>query len=577
MVEKKIKDIVSKTKTLKNKIKEFKIKKNIPKDNKPNIIQQDRKSLRFIDALDGVYSLEEVEIIKNADLSQSRTLQASFLMEDDDKRKAFISKILPDAVYIKTMEELTSKYILSDQMLISEVSKEKKDILTHNGAILCENIETGKKAIGFVIPFLDIQKLFFEEYFFIGNEIFQFYTKDTRSLQFIGVDNENKVENLLQYMESNNIADLHLKMANEFSYQITGRIGSDIETLSKNQFLNIEIIKELIESLIIAADQDPYVKKPEIRGLLKEKVFNKDGAKITRTYRLHIIEQSYAGKVGFSVSIRRLMNYKELRGMTLPKMGYTGETNKILNNIVKYVNNGLIIVSGAVNSGKSTFLYKMVDMLLESGKRVITVEAPIEIPIPGIIQIDLKNTEDADDELKFTLEKAIASMLSHDLDVGLINEVRYESEIKKLIELALVGHLAATTMHANDVKSTIVRLLEVVNDTQVFGTFRLFVNQRLIDLKCLECNGTGEDNEENPCKKCDGRKTYGKIALPEVLYFKRRLEKDDPIYDFEKLVEMGKADYFPRIHFGQELYDKNLLLDQTWKEIQIEAGVIDEL
>lgn len=564
MIDKKIKKL---KKYLKKYLKKNKnLTKTISKTN----------SLGFLNALDDIYDNDEIQTIRNIDLSKKTTLESNFIVEDDIKREKLIKKLIPDAIFINSMEELTSKYILSDQMMIAEVSQEKKDILTKHGAILCENVNTGKKAIGLLIPFLDVQKLFFEEFFFIGNEIYQFYTKDTTNLKFIGIDNNNKVENLLQYMESKDISDLHLKMQNEFSYQITGRIGSNVESLSKNQFLNIDIIKDLIDSLIIAADQDPYVKKPEIRGLVKEKVFCKNGTKVGRTYRLHIIEQSYSGKTGFSVSIRRLMNYKELRGMSLLKMGYTGQTNKILNDIIQYVHNGLVIVSGAVNSGKSTFLYKMVDLLLQEGKRVISIEAPIEIPIPGIIQIDLKNTEDADIELKFTLEKAIASMLSHDLDVGLINEVRYDSEIKKLIDLALVGHLAASTMHANDVKSTLVRLLEVVNDTQVLGTFRLFINQRLIDLKCLYCHGTGENNKGEVCPKCEGRGTYGKIALPEVLYFKRKLDKDDPIYDFNKLVSLGKADYFPRMYFAKDLREKGLLLDSTWKEILVEAGEIDE-
>jgi protein transport protein HofB len=257
--------------------------------------------------------------------------------------------------------------------------------------------------------------------------------------------------------------------------------------------------------------------------------------------------------------------------MTLKSMGYIKEAHDIIMDVIKYTDSGVIIVSGATNSGKSTFLYKIVELLLGLNKRVITIENPIEIPVPGLIQLDLKKTEDAIEALKVTIVKAIGYLMSHDPDVGLINEVRYADEISELINLALKGHLAATTMHSNDIKACLTTLRDATGgNVQSEGTYKLFINQKLVDTKCQVCFNNKEKKVD--CRNCKGRGLKGKIALPEILYFKKELGKNDNIFDFKQLAKDGIVDYYPRMYFAKYWYDQNKLTDKEWDKARMEAG-----
>ncbi|VAY88230.1 General secretion pathway protein E [hydrothermal vent metagenome] len=521
----------------------------------------------------------------NQEVNAITTLNNDVFLGNTEDREEVLKSLAPNIPFVHTMDDLTDKYLPNDYGFIMDGS-EKSKILSSNLAIVCENKLTGKKAIGLAYPFLNLGEIVVDEYFFIGNEITHFYSeKESFMGKILQEDNDNildseedehaRIDNLLQMMETRSITDLHIYLANEYSYEITGRVTSQKESISKGTPINISVINKLVEGLITRAQQDPFTKRAETRGLIKYKVTTSNGTKVDRTFRLHIFDQSFPPVTGSSVSIRRLMTFAELTRMSLDSMGYIKELRGIIEHVLTYAVSGIVVVSGATNSGKTTFLYKLVELLLARDKRVITIENPIEISVPGLIQIDLKKTEDAIDKLQVTITKAIGYLMSHDPDVGLISEVRYDDEIRSLISLALKGHLAATTMHSNDVKSCLVTLMEAIGDTQAIGTYRLFVNQKLVDLKCQACNGKVQNiiDEENACKSCGGRGVKGKMALPEVLYFRRQLTSDDNVLDFDTLVKKGIAEYYPRMHFAQHWHKKNLLTDLVWEEIKTEAGV----
>jgi Tfp pilus assembly pilus retraction ATPase PilT len=547
---------------------------------------------------DGIVTLEEVSnnlilldsiksTMQNPELTNKfqenhtciTTLNEDVFLGSSKKREALIKKIKPDALFIHTMEELAQNYNPNDYSVVMDMPG-KSEILSNNFAIVCENRFTGKKALGIAYPFLGISSLLIEEYFFIGNEIIHFYSQKESFMGLLfensgedkNIDEKSKINGLLQMMETKGISDLHIFLANEYSYDITGRVTSEKESISKGKPINIHIIDTLVEGLITRSQQDPFVKKPEIRGLVKHKVSNPKGGKVDRTFRIHMIDQSFPPTVGVSTSIRRLMTFSELTRMNLEDMGYIKETKDIIDKVLNYADTGIIVVSGATNSGKSTFLYKLVELLLQLNRRVTAIENPIEIPVPGLIQIDLKKTEDAVKELKVTLVKAIGYLMSHDPDVGLINEVRYADEIKELINLALKGHLAATTMHSNDIKACLTTLKEATGgDSQAYGTYRLFINQKLVDTKCQKC--MGNKDPDIVCKNCDDRGVKGKVALPEVLYFKKQVRPEDDVFNFSKLVEDGIAEYYPRIYFAKYWYEQNKLTDKDWDKVRIEAGL----
>jgi twitching motility protein PilT len=120
---------------------------------------------------------------------------------------------------------------------------------------------------------------------------------------------------------------------------------------------------------------------------------------------------------------------------------------------------GLILVTGAAGSGKSTTLAAMIDYLNENERRsVITVEDPIEFLFRNkkclITQRDL-----GDDTQSFS--SALIHALRHDPDVIVIGEMRDLPTISTAMRAAETGHLVIGTLHSNDAAQSIDRIIDM--------------------------------------------------------------------------------------------------------------------
>lgn len=120
---------------------------------------------------------------------------------------------------------------------------------------------------------------------------------------------------------------------------------------------------------------------------------------------------------------------------------------------------GLVIVSGATGSGKSTTLASMVDYVNASrSSHIITIEDPIEYihtcKKSAINQLQVgRDTPDVD--------TALRSSLRQDPDVILIGELRDLETIRLALTAAETGHLVMTTLHASTSPLAISRIIDI--------------------------------------------------------------------------------------------------------------------
>jgi type II secretory ATPase GspE/PulE/Tfp pilus assembly ATPase PilB-like protein len=468
-----------------------------------------------------------------------------------------------DILFIETLNELEENYDLSDYHLMENNDFKKFQVLKDAKAIIGVNKKTMKKAIGIFQPTISIAEMYMEEYFFISPEIVtHFY--NTKNIDFIqDVDEENKLHQLLQYMEHKKTSDLHFFPLNDFYYTFTARINSDVSKITENR-IKKSIVNDLIRESIIACGQDVYTKTPEVRGLIKQSLVS-EGKKIERNFRVHIIDSSTGNEKGKSVSIRKLMNFDELSKLGLDGLGYGADAQEIIKEAVNTFHNGVSIISGATNSGKSTLLYTILIYLLNKGKRIHTIESPIEMVIPGLIQIDLKDTEQAKEELRMDMTKAMKAMLSQDPDISLINEVRSKEEIMDLMNLALQGHMAFSTIHANDVSSTLTRLYKSASKEDIVNSLRMIVNQELISKKCQICSGVGE-TINGTCPACEGKKVLGRLPVYEIALYKN-IEESDNLQNFEELIKEKKLSYISKIDVIKDYKERDIIMAEDYNRI----------
>jgi len=120
---------------------------------------------------------------------------------------------------------------------------------------------------------------------------------------------------------------------------------------------------------------------------------------------------------------------------------------------------GLVLVTGATGSGKSTSLAAMINMInQERHCHIITVEDPIEYTFRNVKSI-IEQREVGCDTHSFG--DALKHVLREDPDVILIGEMRDLETIQSALNMAETGHLVFATLHTSDSVQTINRIIDV--------------------------------------------------------------------------------------------------------------------
>ncbi len=120
---------------------------------------------------------------------------------------------------------------------------------------------------------------------------------------------------------------------------------------------------------------------------------------------------------------------------------------------------GLILVTGATGSGKSTSLAAMINMInQERHCQIVTIEDPIEYTFKNIKAI-VEQREVGNDTRSFAA--ALKHVLREDPNVILIGEMRDLETIQSALNIAETGHLVFATLHTSDSVQTVNRIIDV--------------------------------------------------------------------------------------------------------------------
>jgi twitching motility protein PilT len=120
---------------------------------------------------------------------------------------------------------------------------------------------------------------------------------------------------------------------------------------------------------------------------------------------------------------------------------------------------GLVLVTGAAGSGKSTTLAAMLNYLNETEKRnVITIEDPIEFLFRNNKCI-IRQRDLGDDTKSFA--NALVHILRHDPDVIVVGEMRDLATISTAVQAAETGHLVVGTLHTFDAPQSVDRIIDM--------------------------------------------------------------------------------------------------------------------
>ena len=190
---------------------------------------------------------------------------------------------------------------------------------------------------------------------------------------------------------------------------------------------------------------------------------------------------------GEKIVIRILDYTRSLQG--LEHLGFSHTNFEKLKRMIA-VPNGIILVTGATGSGKSTTTYSILETLNKKEVNIITVEDPVEMSIEGLNQVQVNS------EIGLDFATVLRSILRQDPNIILIGEIRDSETAKIAVRASITGHLVISTIHTNNSLSTIERLLDMgVERYLLSSALTGIISQRLAKKICPKCRIERETTE----------------------------------------------------------------------------------
>ncbi len=191
---------------------------------------------------------------------------------------------------------------------------------------------------------------------------------------------------------------------------------------------------------------------------------------------------------------------------------------------------GIVLVTGPTGSGKTTTLYSILSHVNTESVNIMTLEDPVEYPIPLIRQSSVNEAA------KLDFVNGIRSMMRQDPDIILVGEIRDHPTAEMAFRAAMTGHQVYSTLHTNSAIGAIPRLLDIgILPDIMAGNIIGIVAQRLIRILCRHCKyGYHPDNLERKmlgvrydeditiyraagCDICHHQGYTGRQAIMEIL------------------------------------------------------------
>ena len=339
-----------------------------------------------------------------------------------------------------------------------------------------------------------------------------------------------------------NVSDLNITVGKPFQVESSGQLtGIDIDppfpelTPFQAEIFSLNLVNQdrrLTETLLIEGSCDSSYELP---GKAR--------------FRVNIFSQ----RSNYSVVLRKLeTKIPTLDEMNLPEAFYKMTQEK----------NGIIFVTGATGSGKSTSLAAVLNQINETKSvHVVTLEDPVEFQHPHkkatFNQREMGNDFD-------TFASGLRAALRQAPKVILVGEMRDRETVEIGISAAETGHLVVSTLHTVDAGQTINRILgmfstEEENQVRIrlADTVRWIVCQRLLP-----------------------REGGGRVAAFEIMGTNLRI-KDTILHGesdgktFYEIIQAGKAFHMTTFDdYIIELYEKGLVSEETAMAYASQKGIV---
>ena len=271
------------------------------------------------------------------------------------------------------------------------------------------------------------------------------------------------MDEILELVIERDASDVHLICGNKPIL----RIARELEPIEEMEVLTPEDMNEIYDYLV--------------RGNLDKDAVFRETRKLDTSYEFKDVRFRVNISNSFDIPVYTLRLIKN----TLPTFEELGVPDIVRR--MTYQPQGLILVTGKTNSGKSTTLSALIAHINETqNKKILTLESPIEYMHTSknslIIQKEVGSGRDC-----LTYHDGVKNALREDCDILVIGEIRDKITMEAAIEMAESGHLVIGTLHTKSCAETIDRMInfyEVRDQASIkyllSALLKLVVSQRLL-------------------------------------------------------------------------------------------------
>src|ERR1051326_4483252 len=269
-----------------------------------------------------------------------------------------------------------------------------------------------------------------------------------------------RIDDLLRVATSHNASDLHLKVG---AFPVM-RIAGELHPIENAPRLKPEDSLDMAFSMMSNRQKQRFKEVSEVDiGY---------GVSGLGRFRANIFQQR--GTV--SIVLRVIPDHNK----SVAQLGLPPVIDKIAEE-----RRGLILVTGATGSGKSTTLASMIDLInsTRSG-HIVTIEDPIEFLHRDKHAFVTQREVDVDTR---SFAEALRGALRQDPDVILVGEMRDHETIETALTAAETGHLVLSTLHTLDATETITRIVSSFPShqqrsvrIQLAGILKAVISMRLV-------------------------------------------------------------------------------------------------
>ncbi len=179
------------------------------------------------------------------------------------------------------------------------------------------------------------------------------------------------------------------------------------------------------------------------------------------------------------------------KGTTLESLGFSAEEAAVFSEIRMSLRGG-IFLGGTAGDGKSTTLATNLALQMEEAQgqlNVVTIEDPVEYPIPGAVQIAVPTTGSGEERGKHFRDALMHFCRVHPAS-GMVSEIRDADAARQVLQFIDTGHQVWTTIHVHSANAILFRLLDMgVGTAEVCkpGNIELLMKQTLLPRLCDAC------------------------------------------------------------------------------------------